>query len=103
MGELPAGLSAAVADRTAPAPALRGALTELDDPATARSAGRILAGLPPETADLRPVRVTVLATGTIGPFEHLLRASLVAVGTHPTLELGDYGAFELSLAGGDLR
>lgn len=101
MSELLSSLRAAVADQTAPAPALRGALTEVDDPAIARSAGRILAGLPPETADLRPVRVTVLATGTIGPFEHLLRASLVAVGAHPTLELGDYGAFELSLAGGD--
>src|SRR2546423_5440478 len=70
------------------------------DPATVRRAGRILADTPPDGPALRPVRVAVLATCTIGPFEPLLRASLVAAGTLPTLVLGDYGAFELSLTTG---
>ena len=100
MSDLIESLRSAVAGHTTPAPDVRGALAEVDDPATVRSAGRILAGLPPVGPDLRPVRVTVLATCTIGPFEHLLRASLVAAGARPTLVLGDYGTFELSLAGG---
>jgi FkbH-like protein len=100
--ELLGSLRAAVADRAAPAPGLRQRLAEVEDPATVRRAGRILADLPPDGPDLRPVRVAVLATCTIGPFEHLLRARLVATGTRPTLIIGDYGTFDLSLAAGEI-
>jgi len=98
--ELLAALRSAVDGRRAPAPAVRHALRHAEDPAVLRRAGRILAALGPADHELRPVRVAVLATCTIGPFEHLLRASLVAAGALPTLALGDYGGFELALAGG---
>jgi FkbH-like protein len=107
MDELLDGLRAAVAGGEAPGPALRHALAETDDPATVRRAGRILADLPADGPALRGIRVAVLATCTIGPFEPLLRAGLVAVGARPTLVPGDYGSFQLSLttgafaAGGD--
>ncbi|MEV6907366.1 HAD-IIIC family phosphatase [Amycolatopsis sp. NPDC051071] len=100
--ELLDGLRAAVAARSAPSPGLRQRLAGLDDPATVRRAGRILAELPPSGPEPRPIRVAVLATCTIGPFEHLLRATLVATGTQPTLLLGDYGTFDLSLAAGEI-
>ena len=71
-----------------------------DDPAVLRRAGRILADLPPDAKGLRPVRVSVLATCTIGPFTPLLRAALVGVGAAPSIAVGEYGTFEISLAGG---
>lgn len=101
MGELLEYLRSATAGGRAPGPAQRHELAEIDDPATMRTAGRILADLPPDT-DLRPAHVAVLATCTIGPFEPLLRASLVAAGIQPTLSPGEYGTFELSLAAGRL-
>ena len=97
--ELLEGLRSAVAHGEAPTAGMLHALAEVEDPATARRAGRILADLP-AGATLRPVRMAVLATCTIGPFEPLLRASLIATGSQPTLVLGDYGAFELSLTTG---
>ncbi|MFC3455195.1 HAD-IIIC family phosphatase [Amycolatopsis speibonae] len=100
--ELLGGLRMAVADRSAPAPGLRQRLAEVEDPAVVRQAGRVLAELPPAGPALRPIRMAVLATCTIGPFEHLLRAALVATGTQPTLLLGDYGTFELTLADGEI-
>jgi FkbH-like protein len=103
MGDIEAilgDLRAAVADRRAPGPGTRQALAATDDAAAVRRAGRVLTDLPPVGGELRPVRVAMLATCTIGPFEHILRASLVAVGAQPTLVPGDYGAFELSLASG---
>ncbi len=98
--ELLGALRAAVAGHTVPPQATRHALADTDDAALVRRAGRILAGLPTAGAGLRGARVAVLATCTVGPFEHLLRACLVAVGTRPSLVLGDYGTFELSLASG---
>ncbi|WP_410579346.1 HAD-IIIC family phosphatase [Amycolatopsis sp. lyj-108] len=100
--ELLGSLRAAMATHSTPSPGVRQRLGEVEDPATVRRAGRVLADLPPAGPDLRPVRVAVLATGTIGPFEHLLRAALVSTGTRPTLLLGDYGTFELSLAAGEI-
>ncbi|MFE5568268.1 HAD-IIIC family phosphatase [Amycolatopsis japonica] len=100
--ELLDGLRAAVDGRTAPAPVVRQLLSEVEDPATMRRAGHVLADLPSVVPDLRPIKVTVLATCTIGPFEHLLRAAMVAVGAQPTLLLGDYGTFELTLAAGEI-
>lgn len=93
-------LRCAVDDRGTPAPEVRRSLAALADPALARKAGRILAGLRPDDGHLPPVRLTVLATCTVGAFEHLLWTSLVGVGTLPTIESGDYGAFELMLATG---
>lgn len=101
-----ADLRAAVLEHRAPDPTVRAALGTIEDPSAVRRAGRILADLTlgaapaSSTSDTRPVRVAVLATHTIGPFEPLLRAALVAAGALPTVELGDYGAFELSLAAG---
>jgi FkbH-like protein len=98
--ELLASLRAAVAESRPPEPGVRHALAEVDDPATVRRAGRILADAAPDGLTLRPARIAVLATCTIGPFEPLLRASLVAAGIRPTLVFGDYRAFELSLTTG---
>jgi len=102
-----AGLRAVVEDRQAPGPDLRHALAQLDDPVRLRKIGRMLARLRPDGGDLRPVRVAVLATGTVGSFEPLLRARLVAAGLLPTIEVGEYGSFHLEMptagfaAGGD--
>jgi predicted enzyme involved in methoxymalonyl-ACP biosynthesis len=93
-------LRSAVSEQRTPGPAVLQALAESDDPALVRKAGRLLAGLSPTDQTSRPVRVAVLATCTIGPFEHVLRASLVARGLLPTLQLGGYGTFELSLTSG---
>ena len=93
-----AALRAAVADRRAPDPATRHALARLDDPTALRTAGRVLARLRLDGDDLRPVRVAVLATFTTGGFEHLLRATLIGAGTLPTIDVGAYGAFDISLA-----
>jgi FkbH-like protein len=100
--ELLDDLREAVAGQAAPAPAVRRRLAQVEDPAAVRRAGRVLAGLPAATPDLRPVSLAVLATCTIGPFEHLLRAALVATGVQPALHLGDYGTFDLTLAAGEL-
>ncbi|MBV9823132.1 MAG: HAD-IIIC family phosphatase, partial [Actinobacteria bacterium] len=65
-----------------------------------RKLGRLLADLQPTDDGLRPVRLSVLATCTVGPFEPLLRTGLVAVGALPSITVGDYGSFEFSLASG---
>lgn len=81
-----------------PDPALRAALVEVDDPGTLRRAGRLLARAGGGAGDgLRPVRVALLATGTIGSFPYLLHAALVGAGARPTLEPAGYGTFELTL------
>jgi FkbH-like protein len=110
--ELLDALRSAVGGGREPGPDVRHALAEAEDPAVVRTAGRILAGLPsdgpgqpdgaaqPGRAGLRPVRVAMLATCTIGPYEQLLRASLVAAGARPALVLSGYGAFELTLTTG---
>jgi FkbH-like protein len=95
-----AELRAAIAAGRAPAPACRQALTELDDVGVLRAAGRILAGATPDIDGLRPVRVAVQATCTVGVFEQLLRAALVGTGAQPGITVGDYGAFELALGTG---
>jgi FkbH-like protein len=100
--ELVDALRTAVDQHTVPGPDIRAALARTDDPATLRRAGKVLADLRPEDAEtdgdgLRPVRVAVLATCTIGPYEQLLRATLVAAGLLPTVEPGRYGMFEMAL------
>jgi FkbH-like protein len=102
-----AGLHAAVDGQRTPGPELRHALAQLDDPVRLRKIGRMLTRLRPNDGGLRPVRVAVLATGTVGSFEPLLRARLVAAGLQPAIEVGEYGGFRLELpsaafaAGGD--
>ena len=66
----------------------------------ASAAGRNGAG--PDEGALRPLRVTVLATCTVGPLEPLLRTTLVGSGVLPAIELAGYRAFDLALAGGAL-
>lgn len=83
-----------------PGPRERAALVDTADPAVLRRAGTILAGLPEDTAGLRPVRLAVLGTATLGSYPALLRAALVGSGMLPVLTAGDYGAFELTLATG---
>lgn len=85
-----------------PAPDVRAALLALDDPAAARKAGRLLARLTTDGGELRPVRIAILATYTIGSFEPLLRASLVGAGALPTIVAGEYGSFGMTLAAGQL-
>ncbi|MDQ1721081.1 MAG: hypothetical protein QOI26_815 [Pseudonocardiales bacterium] len=90
----------AVHERRTPATDVRVSLAQLPDPAIARKVGRILGDLRPQDGGLAPVHLAVLATCTVGPFEPLLRTSLVGAGTLPTISVGDYGSFELSLASG---
>lgn len=101
-GDESAGVLAALREavRTGQAPdvATRQALGRLDDPAALRTAGRILAKLPAQGNDLRPLRVGVLATFTLGSFEYLLRAALVGAGAQPSIACAEYGSFEMSLA-----
>lgn len=100
--ELLARLPAMIEDGVAPDPATRAALGRLDDPIAVRRAGRLLAGLGALTADeLRPLRITVLATCTIGAFDDLLRARLVAAGMLPAITAAPYAAFDLTLASAD--
>ena len=94
------GVRSAVAERRAPTTEVRVSLAQLSDPALARKLGRLLGGLEPQDASLPPVTLAVLATCTVGPFEPLLRTSLVGVGALPTISVGDYGNFEFSLASG---
>jgi FkbH-like protein len=93
--ELVDALKKAVDTNSAPGPDILAALARTDDPAVLRRAGKALAKL--ETDDLRAVRVAVLATCTIGPYEQLLRATLVGAGLLPTIEPGRYGMFEMAL------
>ena len=65
--ELEQAVRAAVAEQRSPEPAVRRRLAGLSDPAAARKLGRLLAGLTPSDDELRPVRVAVLATCTVGP------------------------------------
>ncbi|MDQ1740349.1 MAG: hypothetical protein QOE53_2001, partial [Pseudonocardiales bacterium] len=90
----------AVRDGYTPATDVRVALAQLSDPGMARKLGRLLGDLQPQDGGLAPVRIGVLATCTVGPFEPLLRTSLVGVGALPAISVGDYGAFELSLGSG---
>lgn len=64
-------------------------------------AGRIFASLEPGDQPFRPARIGILGTATIGPLEQILRGVLVASGILPTIDLGDYGAFDLALGAGD--
>lgn len=95
--------AAARAGRLPGAP-VRAALAAERDPVVVHKAGKLLAplcagdGAEGSAGELRPVRVTVLATCTVGPFEHLLRAVLVGAGALPALELGAYRGFDLALA-----
>ncbi|NUT92841.1 MAG: HAD-IIIC family phosphatase [Saccharothrix sp.] len=97
MSDLLESLRAAVAQGRAPAPADLTRLARVSDPLVLRKAGKLLARLD-DAEDLRPLRVAVLATCTIGPYEQILRASLVSAGLLPDLVPGAYGAFELALA-----
>ncbi|HEX4726161.1 MAG TPA: HAD-IIIC family phosphatase [Jatrophihabitans sp.] len=100
--ELEQAVRAAVAGQRSPEPAVRRRLAALTDPAAARKLGRLLAGLTPSDDELRPVRVAVLATCTVGPLEYLARTALVGAGLLPQLTQADYGSFEITLATGDL-
>jgi len=95
--ELINALRDAVKENTAPGPELRAALAKIDDPAVLRRAGKALSGLSVDDSELRPVRVAVLATCTIGPYEQFLVADLVAAGMLPRIEPGRYGMFEMAL------
>jgi len=86
-------------DRT-PATDVRVSLAQLTDPVLARKLGKLLGNLQPADGGLPPVNLSVLATCTVGPFEPLLRTSLVAVGALPAISVADYGTFEFSLASG---
>ncbi|MEF9904745.1 HAD-IIIC family phosphatase [Streptomyces sp. P9-A2] len=95
-----AALRAAVRERRMPGPRTRRVLLQSDDPAVARQAGRILKTLAVDGERPREVAVAVLATGTVGPFEPLLRAQLVGAGLLPVLHVADYGTFDMTLATG---
>ncbi|MFH8344269.1 HAD-IIIC family phosphatase [Streptomyces sp. NPDC018045] len=100
MSDTITSLKDAVASGTAPGPALRLALSRIDDPAALRRAGRALAGLADPAGELRPVRVAVVADCTVGAFEPMLRAGLVGAGALPEIVTAPYGAFDLTLATG---
>ncbi|RJQ81246.1 HAD-IIIC family phosphatase [Pseudonocardiaceae bacterium YIM PH 21723] len=87
----------AVRDGRVPDAATRAVLGQVTDPAVLRQAGRTLAGLALDAPGLRPVSVAVLATCTIGPYEQMLRATLIAAGMMPDIRPGRYKMFELSL------
>ncbi len=89
-----------VAAGQAPSRQVRTALAALSDPMLARRAGRALQDLAAGGTELRPVRLGVLATCTVGPLTDLLRTAVVGVGALPEIELGEYGNFEMSLASG---
>ncbi|MBE1533913.1 HAD-IIIC family phosphatase [Actinomadura algeriensis] len=91
-------LRTAVAEARPPGPASRLSLAAQTDAALVRRAGRVLAGLAPAEGGRLPV--TILGTCTIGAYEHLLRAQLVAAGVVPELTTGDHGSFEMDLATG---
>lgn len=89
-----------VAAGQAPSRPARAALAALTDPMLARRAGRLLQDLPATGTDLRPIRLGVLATCTVGPLTELVRTAAVGIGALPEISLGDYGNFEMSLASG---
>lgn len=95
-------LRSAVSAGRPPSAGVRLALLGADDPALLRKAGRSLAALADPAGELRPVRVSVVATCTVGPYEALLRARLVGAGALPEITLAPYGAFDLTLATGGL-
>ncbi|GAB3176487.1 HAD-IIIC family phosphatase [Streptomyces incanus] len=81
-------------------PPAREDLRTLDEDGTASDffrAGRALRALPHDPARLRRARVGILATGTAGPAEDILRAALVAGDMFPVVETGPYGRFEAEL------
>lgn len=92
----------AVGDRRLPDPPVRRALLHTADPLLARRAGRLLGSLEQEVSELPAARILVLGTGTVGPFEPILRAVLAGIGMVPAIDIGPYGAFELTLATGGL-
>ncbi|MFI6480453.1 HAD-IIIC family phosphatase [Nonomuraea sp. NPDC050663] len=89
---------ASVAEGRAPEPAVRLTLAVERDPTLMRRAGAALRSLDPEAHGLRPVRLAVLGTGTLGALPDLLRAALVSCGLAPRIQVGDYGRFEMELA-----
>ncbi|TQM85451.1 D-glyceryl-ACP synthase [Saccharothrix saharensis] len=95
--DLVESLRAAVSEGRAPEPADLTRLARVSDPLVLRKAGKLLARLE-EAEGLRPLRVSLLATCTIGSYEQILRASLVSAGLLPELVPGPYGMFELTLA-----
>jgi FkbH-like protein len=90
-------LRAALDEGRAPSPGLRAALLTAEDPATIRQAGRLLAKARPAGGELRPARVTIAATCTVGSFPYLLRAALVGAGAAADLSTTGYGTFDVSL------
>jgi FkbH-like protein len=94
-------MRAAVDGQRPPDPVSSRALMEATDPALVRQAGRILARLRTAGDELQAIRIVVVATCTVGSFEHLLRAVLVGAGMLPAIDVGDYGAFEMTMATGD--
>jgi FkbH-like protein len=93
-------LAEQVATAQAPSRDVRTALAALTDPMVARRAGRLLKDVQAAGGELRPVRLGLLATCTVGPLTELLHTVLVGVGALPDIALGDYGNFEMSLAAG---
>ncbi|MFB9906136.1 HAD-IIIC family phosphatase [Allokutzneria oryzae] len=77
------------------------ALAQSDDPAAFRKIGRALRSATAEDAGLTAPKVGVLATYTVGPLEHILRAGLAAGGMLPTFTVGDYASFDLTLSRSD--
>ncbi|MBT2396901.1 HAD-IIIC family phosphatase [Streptomyces sp. ISL-100] len=100
---LTAAVRSAVAEGRAPEPATRLAIAALDDPALLRRLGSALKPLDSDAPGLRPVRLAVLGTGTLGALPDLLRATLVGAGLGPTIETGEYGRFEMELTLGSFR
>lgn len=100
MTELIDALRGAVSAGHAPPADVRLALAGTDDPALLRKAGRALAALADPAGELRPVRVSVVANCTVGPFEALLRSRLVGAGALPEITAAPYGSFEITLATG---
>ncbi|MQY35035.1 hypothetical protein SRB17_30070 [Streptomyces sp. RB17] len=93
----------AVAEGRAPEPGTRLALAAAEDPALLRRIGAALKSLDPEAPGLRPVRLAVLGTGTLGALPDLLRATLVSAGLGPRIRTGEYGRFEMELALGTFQ
>jgi len=95
-------VQAAAESRRLPGPRARRALLETSDPMLARKAGRALTALEPVAGELPAVRVAIMGTGTVGPFQPILRAVLASTGLVPVIETGPYGGFEMALATGSL-
>lgn len=95
------GVREAVHTNQYPDARLRTRLLRERDPVLLRRVGRLLDRPELVGDDLRPIRVSVLAPFTIGSFTDLLRAYLVGAGLAPTLQVAQYGSFDLALATGE--